>query len=223
LLGDAPKTAATVETPKLTVAELWYRVCSCEDEEAFETLFYEPPYRFWGRARGYMRHVFSLGDIAEDLATDAVVKAFRSRKNFRSESRFETWFWTIVRNTALDHLNSAMHQREVPLPNDAPESIVDRRAGKELDRVLGTVFLDQMLECPQLSPTDLQVLILSLEGLEAEEIAEVMGVTVARMYQLRSHAIATLRAYLLSLTSWNVSQPAVGPADDSRTQFGGEV
>lgn len=43
---------------------------------------------------------------AEDIVQNAFVKAFHNMHTFRSDSKFSTWFYRIVYNTALTHINS---------------------------------------------------------------------------------------------------------------------
>jgi len=44
---------------------------------------------------------------AEDIVQNAFVKAFHNMHTFRSDSKFSTWFYRIVYNTALTHINSS--------------------------------------------------------------------------------------------------------------------
>lgn len=41
---------------------------------------------------------------AEEVVQDSFVKAFRGLKNFKNESRFSTWFYRIVYNTAISSI-----------------------------------------------------------------------------------------------------------------------
>ncbi len=43
---------------------------------------------------------------AEDIVQNAFVKAFHNLHTFRSDSKFSTWFYRIVYNTALTHINN---------------------------------------------------------------------------------------------------------------------
>ncbi len=44
---------------------------------------------------------------AEDIVQNAFVKAFHNLHTFRSDSKFSTWFYRIVYNTALSHISSS--------------------------------------------------------------------------------------------------------------------
>lgn len=45
---------------------------------------------------------------AEDVVQESYVKAYRNLHSFRSESKFSTWFYRIVYNTAVSHTKSQM-------------------------------------------------------------------------------------------------------------------
>lgn len=44
---------------------------------------------------------------AEDIVQNAFVKAFHNLHTFRSDSKFSTWFYRIVYNTTLSHVNTS--------------------------------------------------------------------------------------------------------------------
>jgi len=49
---------------------------------------------------------------AEDIVQNAFVKAFHNLHTFRSDSKFSTWFYRIVYNTALSHISSSTFNTE---------------------------------------------------------------------------------------------------------------
>lgn len=53
--------------------------------------------------------------IAEDIAQEAFLQAYRSLGSFRHESSFSTWLTRIVVNKSLDHCRKARH---MPAPYD---------------------------------------------------------------------------------------------------------
>ena len=50
-----------------------------------------------------MRYVNNR-EVAEELAQDVFVKAYRYLADFKGQSRFSTWLYTIVHTTCLSHL-----------------------------------------------------------------------------------------------------------------------
>jgi RNA polymerase sigma factor (sigma-70 family) len=64
----------------------------------------------------YQSYVFTLcfrmiktREDAEELAQDVFVKAYRYLKDFRGESKFTTWLYTIVNNTCITFLRKKKH------------------------------------------------------------------------------------------------------------------
>lgn len=49
---------------------------------------------------------------AEDIVQNAFVKAFHNLHTFRADSKFSTWFYRIVYNTALSYINVASFHTE---------------------------------------------------------------------------------------------------------------
>ena len=59
----------------------------------------------------YQAYVFTIAlryagnrELAEELAQDVFVKAFRHLPDFKGNSKFSTWLYTIVHTTCLSHL-----------------------------------------------------------------------------------------------------------------------
>lgn len=49
---------------------------------------------------------------AEDIVQNSFVKAFHNLQTFRIDGKFSTWFYRIVFNTCLTHINSPMFYTE---------------------------------------------------------------------------------------------------------------
>lgn len=58
---------------------------------------------------------------AEDIVQESFVKAYRNLHSFRSDSKFSTWLYRIVYNTAVSHTRARMwvSDRETDLENAA--------------------------------------------------------------------------------------------------------
>lgn len=87
------------------------------DREAFAELLrrYERPiYNF---ALRYLRH----GSWAEDVTQDAFLRIVQRAGEFKHESRFSTWLYTIARNLCVDHLRRQKHRRHASLDQGGDE------------------------------------------------------------------------------------------------------
>ncbi|MEM1206607.1 MAG: sigma-70 family RNA polymerase sigma factor [Acidobacteriota bacterium] len=148
---------------------------------------------FEGLLRRYQRPVLSLVTrmvrdpaLAEDLAQDAFIRAFRNLGSFDSSRKFKSWLFKIAHNRTIDHLRRRQ-PREVPLEQtsasgeemwevlEAPEEesphrrAESRELASEVDRALS-----------QLRPSYREVLLLRFQqGLAYHEIAEVTGLPMS--------------------------------------------
>ncbi len=158
----------------------------------------------------YQRPVLSLiarmvGDpaLAEDLAQEAFVKAYRKLGTFDRRRKLSSWLFKIAHNTTIDHLRRARPETvtleatatdgeeswEVLRADEAQEP--DRRAERgqlmsRLDAALG-----------RLSPGYREILLLRFrEGLAYHEIAEVtgmaMGTVKVKLHRARKRLAAEM-------------------------------
>lgn len=114
-----------------------------------------------------------------DLVQEMHLQLWRSFESFDGRSSRSTWVYRIALNTALGHVRKP---RRAHLPLDAaPE------AGCSGDARDPMAVLDEFLA--SLDPVARSLLLLDLEGLPREQIAEVLGLTpnavAVRMTRLR--------------------------------------
>ena len=98
-LTSPPVTTTGRETRAVDPDAILVRQHLAGDQKAFEALF-----------RKYQTPIFNLvtrmvrGEDAYDLTQDVFLKAYKSLKTFRGDSKFSTWLFTIARHTCLNHL-----------------------------------------------------------------------------------------------------------------------
>ena len=110
---------------------------------------------------------------AEDVAQDALVRAFAAFETFRG-SDIKPWLLTIVRNSCMTWLK---RNRTESLPIDDQIPPVDPAQGPE-ERLLSSANRDQVRRAlEQLPPEFREAIVLrEMEELSYKEIAEVAGV-----------------------------------------------
>lgn len=139
-------------------------------------------------------------DAADDVAQDALLRAFHRLERFRGQGTFRAWLLQITHNAALDAL-----ARRTPEPAGAPTDLDDRdgvpRAERQPVGVLEERERRERLELKlgELRPEHRAVLVLrDLEGLAYEEIAEVtespVGTVKGRLHRARDELIDIMRA-----------------------------
>jgi RNA polymerase sigma-70 factor (ECF subfamily) len=140
--------------------------------------------------RRFQRPVLSFilrmtGDpaLAEDLAQETFVKAFRSLAAFDSSRRLSSWLFRIAHNTTVD----ALRRRKTPtVALDSDEAPIDPPAPATVDPVERRA-LSQALQAAlaRLRPDQRAAVVLRYEdGLGFEEIGRVLGMPAATA---RSH------------------------------------
>jgi RNA polymerase sigma-70 factor (ECF subfamily) len=71
------------------------------------------------RVRALARALVGDAGLAEDVAQEAFVRAWRGLAGFRAESSFAAWLYTIARRTALEQARRRRRRDEVPLEQAA--------------------------------------------------------------------------------------------------------
>lgn len=57
--------------------------------------------------------VFDNREEAEDIAQESFIKCYQSLKQFKGESKFSSWLYTITYNTCMNHLKYKKRQTSV--------------------------------------------------------------------------------------------------------------
>ena len=131
---------------------------------------------------------------AEDVAQEALLKAFRKLSSFRAESKFSTWLMSIVLNEARNRLR---HQKNLKVESlddsgdeDHPISPALLRDWREIpSQTLERMEVRHLLEqaVGSLPSIYREVLVLrDIEDLNVNETAEALGITVATV-KVRLH------------------------------------
>ena len=112
-LDRPPPREAEGAAPAPSDAELILAVVERDDRRAYSVLVE----RHQGQVRSVLRRL-TKGDaaLADDLAQETFVLAWRSLKRFRFESRFSTWLYRIAFNAWQ---SEARRKREVLLEDDS--------------------------------------------------------------------------------------------------------
>jgi RNA polymerase sigma factor (sigma-70 family) len=133
---------------------------------------------------------------AEDILQEAFVKVFHGLKNFRQESKLETWITRIMVNTALNsqrkklYLFPMVDVEEIDLPKDEV-SISD-------------INFTQLLEVIQTLPQGCQIVfnLFAIEGYNHKEIAQMLGISEGTSKSQYSRARSLLQEKLLKESSY---------------------
>jgi RNA polymerase sigma-70 factor (ECF subfamily) len=146
------------------------------------------------------RSVLRNSADAEDVAQEALLRAYRSFHRLRDRNRFRGWLVRISFRLALDRLRASKRREQrdtlwsLPKHQPRPASAEDLAASNEfqahLDRALG--------ELPE--KLRLVLLLAAMEGHSLDEIATIVGVPVgtvkSRIFLARKQLAEKLRCHV---------------------------
>ena len=146
------------------------------------------------------RFVFSLSknwQDADDIAQEALLKAFRAFPTFDGRASLSTWLYTVARSASVDWHRSRLGQaaqRENPLPSTHPASLPcpDESCGQQQlrERLWQAIqTLDERQRVP--------LVLYEIEGLSYDEIAAIENVPVGTIRSRLSRARQELRGQLM--------------------------
>lgn len=189
-MGEAGEHVAQVSIPSTEADEL-VRRAKGGDEDAFAELFRATLPVVWGNLYG------RCGDeaLAEDLASDAYMRAMRAVHRFEGGSReFLAWVLTIARNRFYDHVKSGRMKWEVVVDEMPVMPAFHDPENETLDRVEGDVLREALEE---LTTEQQEVVHLRFfQGLPIADVAEITGRKEGAIKALQYRALRSLARVL---------------------------
>jgi len=175
------------------------------DPEAFLRLFHryrKPVYNFIVRT-------VQDRNTAEDLLQDVFMRVIQRAEDFRGESKFTTWLYTIARNLCIDQIRKTNLRRNVSLngptrsfengsKREAPVQVVDRQPGADRNtnsRRLREAIADAVGALPE---EQREVFLMrQVQNMPFQEIAIVVGVSENTIKSRMRYALEHLREILI--------------------------
>jgi RNA polymerase sigma-70 factor, ECF subfamily len=180
----------------------------------------------------YQRPVFSLvvrmvrdPELAEDLAQEAFIKAFRALRRYDPSRKFSSWLFKIAHNATIDHLRrqrldvDSLDDRPDPDGQALGDRLEDEGAPPPDQRVHRRDVAEALEQAiGALRPDYREVILLRfVEGLAYQEIAEVLelplGTVKTNIHRARKELAAALG------DAWGAASEAGG---DDPAAGGGE-
>jgi RNA polymerase sigma-70 factor (ECF subfamily) len=161
--------------------------------------FEEVVKRHQRRVYGVALRIVRAHDVADDVAQEAFVRAWRSLDRFDLSRPFAPWVCRIAANLALNHVRSPRAREEglpeghgeTPAPDAGPlGAVLDDEARRVLDAAVALLPAEQRA-----------VFVLrAFEDLSYDEIAEALGLqpgtVMSRLFRARERLARALRPYL---------------------------
>jgi RNA polymerase sigma-70 factor (ECF subfamily) len=177
-------TAATPANDELALVE----ACRRGERTAMHT-FYER----------YRRRVFALiaricgSQDAEELSQEVFLRAFRGLDKFRGDSQLSTWMYRLAVNAALSHATRAQARARRSISDEVLDEVA-----APLEDVGDPGLREKLVAAMEsLPPGYRAVLVLhDVEGLQHEEIAQILGCRVGTSKSQLHKARAKMRESL---------------------------
>jgi len=152
-----------------------------------------------------------MDHMAEDLCQETFYKAYRSLHSFRElEASFSTWLYTIARNTVLSELRKNRNGN-VYLEDSGYEPAVAAESTPEqalLRSEKVTMVREAINNLPEKQRSAL--ILREYDGLDYQEIANILGQTVSSVKSLLFRARASLKIQLDSYVSGRILEEYEG-------------
>jgi RNA polymerase sigma-70 factor, ECF subfamily len=130
--------------------------------------------------------------VQADLQQEIHLALWRSFASFDQRCSLRTWVYRVAHNTAATHILRSRRRRQHQLTSlDDIDIAAEGDVGAELDEARVLERLNALIQ--NLRPVDRQLMVLHLEGLPAEEIAEIAGISPANTHT-KLHRIRQLLA-----------------------------
>lgn len=154
------------------------------DNEIISSVLLGDQARYAELVKRYQNFVFTIAlryasrrEDAEEIAQDVFVKAYRSLADFRGDSKFSTWLYTIVSTTCISFLRKKKIDTR-SLDNEQVFEVADSQdSGMHANQVEQKSKLQMVNEAIKLlSPDDAKLITLFYKGEQSlEEISRIMG------------------------------------------------
>jgi RNA polymerase sigma factor (sigma-70 family) len=138
-----------------------------------------------GLVNRYQNYVFTLTlrmiksrEDAEEVAQDIFIKAYRSLPNFRGDSKFSTWLYTIVNTTCITFLRKKkldVHSLDDEKHFEVADNIDSGMRANQVEQKSRATMVSSAISL--LNPDDAEVITLFYKAEQSlEEIAQVLGI-----------------------------------------------
>ena len=137
--------------------------------------------RYKNKAFSLLKRMLKNEQDAEETLQDSFMKAYNSLHNFKGESKFSTWFYKIVYNTALTKLSSKKRKTEKEMIS--VEDHFDLKSDYDFNTSENKDFSEFVSHLVNKLPERFSAVIsfYYLDEMSCEEISKVMNVSISNV------------------------------------------
>ena len=177
------------------------------DRDRATEAFYESIWPHRADVLRFARFLTRDVTLADDVAQEALLKAFKAVDALEQGANVRSWLLKIVRNTWLDRVRHEAHRRESSLEQLAIEPAADEEVstwngqGEDLGQLLEAFSDAQVIEALLELPEEMRwtLLLVDVEGLSVSDAGEIMSVPEGTVKSRCHRARSLLRSMLLPL------------------------
>jgi RNA polymerase sigma-70 factor, ECF subfamily len=156
-------------------------------------------------------------DEAREVLQDTLLAAFKGLHGFRGDAQLSTWLFQIARSFCLKRRRHAADEPAEPLPLESREAAAVPIQALAPDERAHAREMGELLQAAILALSDAHrevILLRDVEGLSAEEAAQVLGLEVGALKSRLHRARLELRRRLSSLLGEGGPGAAPSPCPD---------
>jgi RNA polymerase sigma-70 factor, ECF subfamily len=147
-------------------------------ERSKQDSLYEEAARDFGAALGRLASAYQADtDKRRDLLQEIHIALWRSFAGFNGACSLRTWVYRVAHNVATSHMVRERRRRSEAMVS--LEELEQMASAEDSERQAGQreIFEQLLAMVRQLKPLDRQVILSYLDGMDAEEISEVTGLS----------------------------------------------
>jgi RNA polymerase sigma-70 factor (ECF subfamily) len=148
--------------------------------------------KYQNMAFRYVYSQFNNYDETMDITQDIFIMSLEALKSFRKESKFSTWFFSIMVNYCKNYRKKSRRYNTIPINGTRDEEDYEMQIPDERSDPESTVITDESLrivreEIHRLPDDYREVLVLrDIEGLSYNEICEILDIKLSNV-KVRIH------------------------------------
>jgi RNA polymerase sigma-70 factor (ECF subfamily) len=134
---------------------------------------------------------------AEEVLQDCFLKAFNGLNNFKGDSKFSTWFYKIVYNSALSRLS--IQKRKIEMEMSSVEDhfdLISKNDFNSSEQKDLSLYIKEMINKLPVNYASV-ISMFYLENFSCEEISEVMGTSINNVKVMLHRSRSALKDILI--------------------------
>ena len=158
----------------------------------------------------YQQYAYSLAfrilcqeDEAKDAVQEGFIKIWQKIKSFNGKSKFSTWMYKIITNTAIDRLRAIKRNNLVSI--DAVPEVYEKILSQESGVQMENEEMGQLIRAISEGLPEKQHLVFimrDLQGMDSTEVQEILGLTEAAVKSNLYHARQAVKEKLTRLIQY---------------------